>query len=48
MGKLGKQKTIPWAFPMLPLVNFTLALVYINIEKCNVQFVTPTWDPTHL
>ena len=51
MGQLEKQhKTIPipWACHVFPLVNFTLALVGMNIEKCDMQFLTHKLDPTYL
>ena len=31
---------IPWACPVFPLVNFTVALFGTNIEKRDIQFVT--------
>ena len=39
---------INWSFPMFTLANFTLALISTNIEKCDMQFVTPTFDPPYL
>ena len=48
MGKLVKQHKItpiPWACPVCPLANFMLALVGMNIEKCDMQFVTSNNGP---
>ena len=33
---------------MFPLASFTLALVGKSIEKCDMQFMTATFDPPHL
>ena len=48
MGQLVKlYKTIPftWACPIFALANFTSDLVWTNIEKCYMQFVTATFLP---
>ena len=45
MGQIVKQhKIIPisWACTMFLLANLTLALVGVNMEKCDIQFVTQT------
>ena len=38
------HKIIPstWEYTMLPLANFELSWVGTDIEKCYIQFVTPT------
>ena len=48
LGKRHKIIPIPWACPVFPLANFTVALVETNIEKCNMQFVTATFAPPYL
>ena len=48
MGQLVKQhKTIPitWASHVVPLANFTVALVWTNTEKCGMQFVIEKFAP---
>ena len=50
MGQLFKCYkiiTIPWLYPMFPLADFTLTLVGTNIEKCDIQFSTPTFSPPY-
>ena len=36
---------ITWSCPMLTLADSTPGLIGTNIEKCDMQFVTPTFDP---
>ena len=51
MEKLGKQHKIipiPWACTVFTLVNFTVELVGMNIENCDMQFVTAKFAPPYL
>ena len=51
MGQLVKRHkiiSIPWACPVFPLAIYTVALVGTNMEKCDMQFVTATFDPPYL
>ena len=48
LGKRLKIIPIPWAFPVLPLANFTVVLVGKNVENCDIQFVTATFAPIYL
>ena len=51
MGQLVKKhKIIPiyWACPVFTLANFILDLVGMNIEKRDMQFVTPNCPPPYL
>ena len=50
MGQLGKLQTIitiTWVCTVFPLANFTLDLVVMNIEKRDIQFVNPEFDPPY-
>ena len=40
-----KKTSITWACPVFPLASFTVPLVGTNIEKCDIQFATATFDP---
>ena len=46
--KLHKIIPIPWAYPMFPLDNFTVALVGTNKENCDMQSVTATFSPPYI
>ena len=49
--QLGKRHgiiPITWACPVFLLANFTVALVGINMKKCDMQFVTATFDLLYL
>ena len=48
IGKRHKMIPIPWACPLFPLANFTVASVGTNIEKCDMQFVTSIFTPPYL
>ena len=51
MRQLVKQHkiiSIPQACPMFSLVNFTVALVGTNIEKCEMKFVIEKISPPYL
>ena len=44
--QLGKRHgiiPITWACPVFPLASFIVALVGINMENCDMQFLTPTF-----
>ena len=47
-GKLHKIIPIYWECTMFPLEIFTSALVGINIEKCDMQYVNPIFFPKYL
>ena len=48
LGKRHKIIPIPWACPMFPSANFTVALVGTNIGKYDMQSVTATFAPLSL
>ena len=46
--KLYKKIPTSWACPVFLLASFKVALVGKNIENCDMQFVTATFDPLSL
>ena len=51
MGKVEKRHEIipiSWACPVLPLDNFKLTWIGMNMKKCDIQFVTLTLGPPYL
>ena len=48
LGKLHKIIPIQCECPVFPLASFTVTLVGINIENCDMQFVTEIFAPQYL